>query len=221
VFALPPLAAFSVLPAAELGPGVAAAAGVLGLLGAVALFLAKRKARPSRLLQIVETASLGPKRSLIVARVGSETLILGASEAGIALLGRRNGNVVAGDRISPMPEGAAAPAAARSAGVAGREERHGPAPSGPAPSGPAPVGPAPGSAPGPIAVDPPVAHAPVAPRFPPAPPPAADAPAGILGRLRLVKQRAPAPSFEPLLRQSLEDQELRAKVAAGGRRAAP
>jgi hypothetical protein len=37
-------------------------------------------------IQILETASLGPKRSLVVARVGEETLVLGTSEAGITLL---------------------------------------------------------------------------------------------------------------------------------------
>jgi flagellar biogenesis protein FliO len=217
VFAHPLLAASSAHPAAELGPGVAAAAGVLGLLAAVALFLARRKARPSRLVQIVETASLGPKRSLVVARVGSETLILGASEAGISLLVRRSGDegAEAGEgerRSAPLPEAAPvapdAPAAARSAGVASRDEDPVHAHAGTVPVGAAAVistsGPIPAA--GPISA----AH--------PASPPA---PVGLLGRLRRSRQPPPAPAFEPLLRESLEDQELRAKVAAGGRRAAP
>ncbi len=149
--ASPLLAALPALPVA-LGPEVALPAIVLGTLGAVALFFARRKSRPSRLVQIVETASLGPKRSLIVARIGEETLILGSSEAGIALLGTKRG--LAATEPAPAPAPVARPATA--------------------------------------------------------------AP-GILGRLRLQKSRVPVPKFEPLLRESLEDQELRAKVAAGHR----
>ncbi len=61
-------------------------AGVLLLSGA-ALFLRRRKHTRGRLVRIIETASLGPKRALIVAEIGGERMVLGASEAGITLLG--------------------------------------------------------------------------------------------------------------------------------------
>ncbi len=60
------------------------------LLGALAvcayLFARKKRGLGTRRIEILETASLGPKRSLVIARVGDETLVLGASEAGITLL---------------------------------------------------------------------------------------------------------------------------------------
>ena len=67
------------------GKGMPAA--LLGILAVGAYWFARRRRTVSvRHIQIVETASLGPKRSLVVARVGEETLILGTSEAGITLL---------------------------------------------------------------------------------------------------------------------------------------
>jgi flagellar biogenesis protein FliO len=55
------------------------------------LGLWRRRVRPgaSRVVRILETASLGPKRSLIVAEVAGQRLVLGASEAGITLLESR------------------------------------------------------------------------------------------------------------------------------------
>ena len=58
----------------------------LAAAGAAAFWLKRKRTPLSRVLQIVETTALGPKRSLIVARVGSETLLLSSSEAGITLL---------------------------------------------------------------------------------------------------------------------------------------
>ncbi len=58
---------------------------VLGLIAAV-IVLARRKNNPSRWIKILEVAHLGPKRSLIVARIGGQTLLLGSSESSIALL---------------------------------------------------------------------------------------------------------------------------------------
>ncbi len=60
--------------------------GALAALGAGAFFAAKRRARSPHIVNIVETANLGPKRSLVIAKVGAETLLLGTSEAGISLL---------------------------------------------------------------------------------------------------------------------------------------
>jgi flagellar biogenesis protein FliO len=78
------------------GPGLAGATGggswfalgVLLLVGAVGgmLALTRRRARREGLIRILETAAIGPKRTLLVARVNGRTMVLGASEAGIALL---------------------------------------------------------------------------------------------------------------------------------------
>lgn len=59
---------------------------LLGALGIVGLMFAKKRRGMGRHVQILETTQLGPKRSLIVAKVGGETLLLGSSEAGIALI---------------------------------------------------------------------------------------------------------------------------------------
>jgi flagellar protein FliO/FliZ len=64
----------------------APAIGLAVLAGAAYLFARRRRATSPRHIQIIETASLGPKRSLVVARIGDETLFLGTSEAGITLL---------------------------------------------------------------------------------------------------------------------------------------
>jgi len=51
-----------------------------------ALKLSRRRRQLGRHVRILETTTLGPRRSLIVAKVGNETLLLGASEAGISLI---------------------------------------------------------------------------------------------------------------------------------------
>jgi flagellar biogenesis protein FliO len=38
------------------------------------------------MIKIVETASIGPRRSLVIANIGGRTMVLGVSEAGVALL---------------------------------------------------------------------------------------------------------------------------------------
>ncbi|HEY7725418.1 MAG TPA: flagellar biosynthetic protein FliO, partial [Anaeromyxobacteraceae bacterium] len=123
---------------------VALPALLLAGLAVSAFMLTRGRSRAARHVEVVETASLGPRRSLVVARMGGELLLIGASEAGIALLS-----------ASPAP-----PAAARAA---------------------APAAPAPGRG------------------------------FGLLARLRLRPQRAPAPTFDALLTESAEDQELRRK----------
>jgi flagellar biogenesis protein FliO len=50
------------------------------------LALTRRRARRQGLIHILETAAIGPKRALLVARVNGQIMVLGASEAGIALL---------------------------------------------------------------------------------------------------------------------------------------
>ena len=64
------------------------ALALLGLAG-FAFYAQKKRPLRSRSIQILETAHIGPKRSLIVAKIGGETLLLGTSEAGITLLSNR------------------------------------------------------------------------------------------------------------------------------------
>jgi Flagellar biosynthesis protein, FliO. len=59
---------------------------MLVAVGGGVLFLTRRRARRQGLIQILETAAIGPKRALLVARVNGQTMVLGASEAGITLL---------------------------------------------------------------------------------------------------------------------------------------
>jgi len=82
---------------------------------AIAAYVFARKKRGlgnTRRIQILETASLGQKRSLVIARVGDETLVLGASEAGITLLQSGEGNGAAAKVTLPAaaPVESAAPA---------------------------------------------------------------------------------------------------------------
>jgi flagellar biogenesis protein FliO len=75
---------------------------VLGALAVAAYGLSRRRRRTiHRHIQILETTSLGPKRSLICARIGDETVILGSSEAGITLL--RGGTASMGGTVLSSP----------------------------------------------------------------------------------------------------------------------
>lgn len=69
----------------------------------IAVVLRRRKGAPSRMIRILETQSLGPKRSLIVARLGEETLVLGASEAGISLIRTQPASARIDDEPSATP----------------------------------------------------------------------------------------------------------------------
>lgn len=71
-------------------PGFALAA-----LAALAFALTRRRAKSTRSISVVETASLGPKRSLVIADVMGERMVLGVSEAGISVLSTR---------AAPQPE---------------------------------------------------------------------------------------------------------------------
>lgn len=78
------------LPAATPGPGalVLPAAALLAL-AAAALLASRRRRRAPRLVNVLESTSIGPKRSLVVARIGGEVLVIGSSEAGLQLLAAR------------------------------------------------------------------------------------------------------------------------------------
>jgi flagellar biogenesis protein FliO len=78
---------------------------LLGLGGGV-LALTRKRARRQNLIEILETAAIGPKRALLVARVNGQIMVLGASEAGIALLGPVGGEIespIAAVMGSPPP----------------------------------------------------------------------------------------------------------------------
>lgn len=95
------------LPRGGLDAGALAAPIVLlAGLAAAALVLKRRRHPAGRRVQVLETTSLGPKRALVLARLGDELLLLGASEAGIHLLTTRplaQGSVAEAE-AEPVPE---------------------------------------------------------------------------------------------------------------------
>lgn len=68
------------------GVGVVLAGFAFLAVAGAAFFFSRRRRTTTRHIEILETASLGPKRSLVVARIGGARMILGTSEAGITLL---------------------------------------------------------------------------------------------------------------------------------------
>jgi len=135
------------------------AAPALGLLGLAALAFAVTRRRGTRVgrIAILESATLGPRRSLVIADVLGDRLVLAVSEAGVAVLSSR-----------PAPATEDTSAASDLLVM-------------------------------------------------PAAPPAARGP----GLFRRLFGRASPPRFDQELAESLEDQELRAKLAAGFRGIAP
>jgi len=85
------------------------------LLGCVALFLSGRKGKSKGQLRVIESVALGPKRSLVIAQVGEEQLVLGCSEAGISLLASRP--------APPEPQEPKKPANSTGRGDAGAQSR--------------------------------------------------------------------------------------------------
>lgn len=85
-----PLTQTTALTAAPTSPPFTAGPvwGGLGLLAlaVVAFLLSRRRARVARRLELVESMSLGPRRSMCLARVDGRLLVLGVSEAGVQLL---------------------------------------------------------------------------------------------------------------------------------------
>jgi len=90
--------------------GPIAAGLFLALLAVAALVMARRRRATPRLVEILETASLGPKRALVVARLGEEILVIGSSEGGIALLSSRPAAGLVAREVA-RPEAAQAPPA--------------------------------------------------------------------------------------------------------------
>lgn len=96
-------------------PSLALPALFLAALAVAAVVLGRRKRAAPRLVQVIEQTSLGPKRALVLARLGEEVLLLGSSEAGIALLKAQPAPAEAG-----LPRPCAAPAAGAIASVVAR-----------------------------------------------------------------------------------------------------
>jgi hypothetical protein len=185
------------------GAGVVLAGCVLLAIAGAAFFFSRRRSIGSRHIQILETASLGPKRALIVAHVGDATLILGSSEAGITLLQSLPDSAVKSDRDGAPVEAAIDLGAAAAAVEAAATSSVPAAPAGPSMK---------------IHVE----DRAGAPFFTPElPSPDELRPVGQAGLLsRLFKRGTPAndasaPRFEDLLEDSFEDQELRRKLALG------
>jgi len=67
---------------------------LLAGLGVGAVVFGRRHVKRNRLIRIVETASIGPRRSLVVACIGGRTMVLGVSEAGVSLLDAQGSSAV-------------------------------------------------------------------------------------------------------------------------------
>lgn len=91
--ASPPSTGLLPAPAANPMPSLVTALpalSALAALAALALWLSRRRGTPGRrLVAVVETAHLAPKRQLVVVRMDDQLLLLGSSETGITLLSSR------------------------------------------------------------------------------------------------------------------------------------
>ena len=118
-------AASSTLPAPYPSAGSAFSGGsiaaglLLAALAATTLVLARRRRNLPRLVEIVESAGLGPKRSLVVVRLGDELLVLGSSEGGISLLATRPASALTSTATAISTSTATATATATATPLAG------------------------------------------------------------------------------------------------------
>lgn len=138
----------------------APALAILGLAGLAFALTRRRRTLPSS-IRIVESASLGPKRSIVIAEVLGERMVLAVSEAGVSVLATKQ---LAAPELAPEPSF-------------------------------------------PDVDVQPVSHA--VPEM------------GFFERLMGRRGGAGRPKFEEVLGESIEDQELRAKLAAGLRGTVP
>ncbi|ACL65927.1 flagellar biosynthesis protein FliO [Anaeromyxobacter dehalogenans 2CP-1] len=104
----PPARSLDLAGAPALGRSLAAPGLLLAALAAAALLLARRRRATGRHVEVLETTSLGPRRALVLARVGDEVLLLGSSEAGLALL-RALPAAATAAAAAPLPPPSAAP----------------------------------------------------------------------------------------------------------------
>jgi flagellar biogenesis protein FliO len=138
--AAPPLA----LPPAA-GPGLDALilpVAALLALALAALLATRRKQGTARIVKVLESTSIGPKRALVVAQVGDEVMVIGSSEAGLQLLAARPAGVdlrgaEAPARLQAVPSPAEEPAPARGAVLGLLARLRGGRPAAAPPAGPA------------------------------------------------------------------------------------
>ena len=178
-------------------PGPLAAGLFLALLAVAALVMTRRRRRTTRLIDILESVSLGPKRALVVARLGDELLVLGSSEGGIALLSTRpaaglvsESTRLAGAGRATLGEPSAPGRDSAADGLRRELRRAGACP-------------------------PPQHQEPDAAGTHPQPRDAKGRVLDILSRLKARVRPPAAPQFDAVLTESLEDVELRRKLAAG------
>jgi hypothetical protein len=74
-------------------------------LGLAAIVFLRRSTAPGRIIHVIERASIGSRRSLVVVQVGGRALLLAVSEAGMSLLDARAVSPVfpATAEVSPVP----------------------------------------------------------------------------------------------------------------------
>jgi flagellar biogenesis protein FliO len=72
--------------ASPFAPGPLWGGLALAALAAFAFVVSKKRGRPARRLELLESMGLGPRRSLCLVRVDGRALVLGVSEAGVQLL---------------------------------------------------------------------------------------------------------------------------------------
>jgi flagellar protein FliO/FliZ len=86
---------------------VATALGAVILLAAAVVLarFAKRRITRERMIRIVETASIGSRRALVLACVGNRTMVLGVSEAGVSLLDAQATAGPLGSPVDAKPNG--------------------------------------------------------------------------------------------------------------------
>lgn len=75
----------------------------LAVLAVVAWVLTKRRVRVVRRLELVESMSLGPRRSLGLVRVDGRLLVVGVSEAGVQLLTSFDAPVAPAAAVEAVP----------------------------------------------------------------------------------------------------------------------
>ncbi len=90
------------LPAAGVEGGLILPVAALLALAVAALLATRRRQQAPRLVRVLETTGIGPKRALVVAQIGDEVMVIGSSEAGLQLLAARPAGL--------EPRAAAAPA---------------------------------------------------------------------------------------------------------------
>jgi flagellar biogenesis protein FliO len=72
--------------ATEQSHGLAAPLAAIAIIGLGITLALRKRGKSNKMVQVLETANLGPKRSLVVTRIGKQTMLLASSEAGISLL---------------------------------------------------------------------------------------------------------------------------------------